>query len=100
MAALAIARAQGEGQNTRSQQIVGNSPALELVLEQGQLVGPTDSSVLILGETGTGNELIASAVHSISPCWGRRFVKLNCAAIPAELLEKRTLRLRARPPAR
>src|SRR5580692_11753872 len=87
MAALAIARAQGEGPNTRSQQIVGNSPALELVLEQVQLVGPTDSTVLILGETGTGKELIAGAIHSVSRRSGRPFLKLNCAAIPAELLE-------------
>jgi formate hydrogenlyase transcriptional activator len=87
MAALAIARAQGEGPNTRSQQIVGNSPALELVLEQVQLVGPTDSTVLILGETGTGKELIAGAIHSLSRRSGRPFLKLNCAAIPAELLE-------------
>ena len=87
MTGLAIARAQGEGQNTRSQQIVGNSPALELVLKQVQLVGPTDSTVLILGETGTGKELIAGAIHSVSRRSGRPFLKLNCAAIPAELLE-------------
>jgi formate hydrogenlyase transcriptional activator len=88
MAALAMVRcAQCEGQNTCPQQIVGNSPALELVLEQGQLVGPTDSTVLILGETGTGKELMARAIHSVSPRCGRPFVKLNCAAIPSELLE-------------
>ncbi len=87
MAALAIARAQGEGQNNRPQQIVGKSPALELVLEQVQLVGPTDSTVLILGETGTGKGLIAGAIHSLSRRSGRPFIKLNCAAIPAELLE-------------
>jgi formate hydrogenlyase transcriptional activator len=73
--------------NESTRQIVGNSPALESVLEQVQLVGPTDSTVLILGETGTGKELIARAVHSASPRCGRPFVKLNCAAIPAELLE-------------
>ncbi len=88
MAALAMVRCtQREGQNTRSQQIVGNSPALELVLEQAQLVGPTDSTVLILGETGTGEELMARAIHNVSPRCGRPFVKLNCAAIPSELLE-------------
>src|SRR5580704_670273 len=87
MAGLAIARAQGEGQNTRFQQIVGNSPALVSVLEQVQLVGPTDSTVLILGETGTGKELIARAIHNASPRCGQPFVTLNCAAIPAELLE-------------
>jgi formate hydrogenlyase transcriptional activator len=75
------------GERTRFPQIVGNSPALEFVLKQGQLVGPTDSTVLILRETGMGKELIARAVHSISPRCGRPFVKLNCAAIPAELLE-------------
>jgi formate hydrogenlyase transcriptional activator len=74
-------------ESVRFQQIVGNSPALESVLKQVQLVGPTDSTVLILGETGTGKELIASGVHSASPRCGRPFVKLNCAAIPAELLE-------------
>jgi formate hydrogenlyase transcriptional activator len=58
-----------------------------LVLEQVHLVGPTDSTVLILGETGTGKELIASAIHSLSRRSGRPFLKLNCAAIPAELLE-------------
>jgi formate hydrogenlyase transcriptional activator len=88
MAALAMVRCtQRAGESTLFQQIIGNSPALESVLEQAQLVGPTDSTVLILGETGTGKELIARAVHSISPRCGRPFVKLNCAAIPAELLE-------------
>jgi hypothetical protein len=88
MAALAMVRCtQRDGEGTRFQQIIGNSAALESVLEQAQLVGPTDSTVLILGETGTGKELIARAVHSISPRCGRPFVKLSCAAIPAELLE-------------
>ena len=82
-----IHRAQRSGESTRFQQIVGNSPALEYVLEHVQLVGPTDSTVLILGETGTGKELMARTVHSISPRRGRPFVKLNCAAIPSELLE-------------
>ena len=88
MAALAMVHcAQRASESTRIQQIVGNSPALESVLEQVQLVGPTDSTVLILGETGTGKELIARAVHSVSPRCGRPFVELNCAAIPTELLE-------------
>jgi transcriptional regulator with GAF, ATPase, and Fis domain len=88
MAALAMARcAQVEGEGRRSQQIVGNCSALEMVLQQGQLVGPTESTVLILGETGTGKELIARAIHGVSPRAGRPFVKLNCAAIPSELLE-------------
>jgi formate hydrogenlyase transcriptional activator len=79
--------AQRADENTRFQQIVGNSPALVSVLEQVQLVGPTDSTVLILGETGTGKELIARAIHNASPRCGQPFVTLNCAAIPAELLE-------------
>src|SRR5580698_3961125 len=87
MAALAIVHcAQRAPESTRFQ-IVGNSPALESVLEQVQLVGPTDSTVLILGETGTGKELIARAVHNVSPRSGRPLVKLNCAAVPGELLE-------------
>jgi formate hydrogenlyase transcriptional activator len=88
MAALAAVRcAQRADESTRFQQIIGNSPALESVLEQVQLVGPTDSTVLILGETGTGKELIAGAIHSVSRRSGRPFLKLNCAAIPSELLE-------------
>jgi formate hydrogenlyase transcriptional activator len=71
----------------RFEQIVGNSPALESVLEQVERVAPTDSTVLIHGETGTGKELIARAVHNISSRCGRAFVKLNCAAIPLDLLE-------------
>jgi formate hydrogenlyase transcriptional activator len=71
----------------RFEQIVGNSPALDSVLEQIERVAPTDSTVLIHGETGTGKELIARAVHNISSRCGRTFVKLNCAAIPLDLLE-------------
>src|SRR6267378_2397829 len=71
----------------RFEQIIGNSPALESVLEQVEQVAPTDSTVLIQGETGTGKELIARAVHNISSRCGRPFVKLNCAAIPFDLLE-------------
>jgi len=69
------------------EQIIGNSPVLESVLEQVERVAPTDSTVLIEGETGTGKELIARAVHSLSSRCGRSFVKLNCAAIPFDLLE-------------
>jgi formate hydrogenlyase transcriptional activator len=71
----------------RFEQLVGNSPALESVLEQVERVAPTDSTVLIQGETGTGKELIARAIHNISSRCGRSFVKLNCAAIPLDLLE-------------
>ena len=68
-------------------QIIGNSPALESVLANVERVAPTDSTVLILGETGTGKELIARAIHSLSARAGRPFIKLNCAAIPIDLLE-------------
>jgi len=71
----------------RFEQIIGNSPALESVLEQVEQVAPTDSTVLIQGETGTGKELIARAVHNLSARCGRPFIKLNCAAIPFDLLE-------------
>jgi formate hydrogenlyase transcriptional activator len=88
MAALAMVHfTQRAGESTGFQQIVGDSPALASVLEQVRLVGPTDSTVLIQGETGTGKELIARAVHNVSSRRGRPFVTLNCAAIPAELLE-------------
>jgi formate hydrogenlyase transcriptional activator len=71
----------------RFEQIIGNSLALEAVLEQVERVAPTDSTVLIEGETGTGKELIAQAIHNLSPRCGRPFVRLNCAAIPLDLLE-------------
>jgi formate hydrogenlyase transcriptional activator len=71
----------------RFEQILGMSPALEAVLEQVEQVAPTDSTVLIQGETGTGKELIARAVHNLSSRCGRPFIKLNCAAIPFDLLE-------------
>jgi formate hydrogenlyase transcriptional activator len=71
----------------RFEQVIGNSPALESVLEQVERVAPTGSTVLIQGETGTGKELIARAIHNISSRCGRSFVKLNCAAIPLDLLE-------------
>jgi formate hydrogenlyase transcriptional activator len=71
----------------RFEQIIGNSPALELVFGEVERVAPTDSTVLIHGETGTGKELIARAIHNISSRCGRPFVKLNCAAIPFDLLE-------------
>jgi formate hydrogenlyase transcriptional activator len=69
------------------EEIIGNSPVLERMLEQVKHVAPTDSTVLIEGETGTGKELIARAIHRSSSRRGRAFVKLNCAAIPLDLLE-------------
>jgi formate hydrogenlyase transcriptional activator len=82
-----IGTADQEGNPRRFEQIIGNSAALGSVLEQVEQVAPTDSTVLIQGETGTGKELIARAVHNLSPRCGRPFVKLNCAAIPFDLLE-------------
>jgi formate hydrogenlyase transcriptional activator len=69
------------------EQIVGNSPALKHVLELVDKVAPNDSTVLLLGETGTGKELVARALHGHSRRKDRRLVKLNCAAIPTGLLE-------------
>jgi formate hydrogenlyase transcriptional activator len=67
--------------------IVGHSPALGYVLHQVEMVAPTAATVLISGETGTGKELIALAIHELSPRAGGAFVRLNCDAIPAGLLE-------------
>jgi transcriptional regulator with GAF, ATPase, and Fis domain len=69
------------------ERIIGCSAALESVLDQVEQVAPTDSTVLIEGETGTGKELIAHAIHIASQRCGRPFIKLNCAAIPLDLLE-------------
>ena len=69
------------------EEIIGESPALKRVLKQVETVAPTDSTVLIRGETGTGKELIARAVHHLSARCERTFVKLNCSAIPGGLLE-------------
>src|SRR5207245_4412711 len=70
----------GQGRNQRRfEQVIGNSPALEAVLEQVERVAPTDSTVLIQGETGAGKELIARAIHNISSRCGRSFAQLNCA---------------------
>jgi formate hydrogenlyase transcriptional activator len=88
VAAVATFRSVDQDRHPRKfEQIIGNSPALESVLEQVEQVAPTDSTVLIQGETGTGKELVARAIHNLSTRCGRPFVKLNCAAIPFDLLE-------------
>lgn len=71
----------------RMDEVVGDGPAIRALLQQVEVVAPTDSAVLITGETGTGKELIARAVHRLSSRRDRTFVKLNCAAIPTGLLE-------------
>ena len=88
MAAVARFGSGDQDRNPRRfEQVIGSSPALEAVLEQVERVAPTDSTVLIQGETGTGKELIARAIHNLSSRCGRTFTKLNCAAIPFDLLE-------------
>jgi formate hydrogenlyase transcriptional activator len=85
-----LARLEPEGYDRRQrrfEQIIGKSPNLNSVLEQVERVGPTDSTALIQGETGTGKELIAHAIHNVSRRCGRPFVRMNCAAIPFDLLE-------------
>jgi formate hydrogenlyase transcriptional activator len=69
------------------EEIIGNSQPLKAVLENVRIVAPSDSTVLIQGETGTGKEVIARAIHNLSSRKGHAFVKLNCAAIPLGLLE-------------
>jgi formate hydrogenlyase transcriptional activator len=69
------------------EEIVGESQGLKRVLKQVEIVAPTDATALVLGETGTGKELIARAIHNLSPRRERTFVKLNCSAIPLGLLE-------------
>ncbi|MFZ0636007.1 MAG: sigma 54-interacting transcriptional regulator [Candidatus Acidiferrales bacterium] len=71
----------------RFEDIIGESPALRAVLKQAETVAATDVTVLILGETGTGKDLIARAIHQLSSRRERSFIKLNCAAIPTGLLE-------------
>jgi transcriptional regulator with GAF, ATPase, and Fis domain len=77
----------GDAGTHNFEEIVGTSAALAAVLKQVEVVAPTESTVLILGETGTGKELIARAIHAASSRSRRPFVKLNCAAIPTGLLE-------------
>ena len=69
------------------EEIIGESPLLRRALSQVELAAPANTTILILGETGTGKELIARAIHNLSPRRERTFVKVNCAAIPAGLLE-------------
>jgi formate hydrogenlyase transcriptional activator len=76
-----------EPRERRFEQIVGESAALKAVLKQVERVAPTYCTVLIEGETGTGKELIAHAIHNVSPRCGGPFIKVNCAAIPLDLLE-------------
>src|SRR5262249_38005535 len=75
-----------DGRACRFEQIIGNSHALRTVLEQVERVAPMDSTVLIEGETGTGKELIAHAIHNASPRSGRPLIKLNCAAFAPTLI--------------
>ena len=72
---------------SRFEGIIGKSPAIRKVLEQVAIVAPTDATVLLHGETGTGKELVASAIHNLSSRRHRPFVRMNCAAIPSGLLE-------------
>jgi PAS domain S-box-containing protein len=69
------------------EELIGSSPSLKKVLKNVERVAPTDSTVLITGETGTGKELIARAIHNVSPRRAKPLVKVNCAAIPAGLIE-------------
>ncbi|MDE3155289.1 MAG: sigma 54-interacting transcriptional regulator [Acidobacteriota bacterium] len=68
-------------------EIVGESPLMRATLQQVETVAPTEATVLLEGETGTGKELLARAIHDISPRRARSFIRVNCAAIPRELLE-------------
>src|SRR6201997_205358 len=89
-AALNINHASWRDEERRDQAfegMVGRSAALQRALQELQVVAPTDCGVLILGETGTGKELIARAIHNLSARRDRPFIKLNCAAIPSGLLE-------------
>ena len=71
--------------------MVGNGDGFRSVLKSVQIVAPTDATVLVLGETGTGKELVARAIHDLSSRSKRSFIKVNCAAIPATLMNARRL---------
>jgi transcriptional regulator with GAF, ATPase, and Fis domain len=85
--ALASARGFGESWDEDFDNIIGDSPALRFAIARVQEVAPTDASVMLLGETGTGKELFARAVHNRSTRRGRPFVSVNCAALPSTLIE-------------
>ena len=81
--------------------IIGKSPAIQKVLEQVAIVAPTDSTVLLHGEAGTGKELIAPAIHNVSSRRDRAYVRMNCAAIPRDCWKAKcsaTRRARSREP--
>src|SRR5262252_653321 len=82
-----LSRKEEDRRESAFEGIVGKSAALERATKEVQVVAPTDCGVLILGETGTGKELIARAIHNLSARRDRPFIKLNCAAIPSGLLE-------------
>lgn len=88
MATVSISASAAQPPYGRSfEQIIGSSPALETVLVKVVRVAATESTVLVEGETGTGKELIARAIHNLSPRCGHALIKMNCAAIPLDLLE-------------
>src|SRR5262249_53748461 len=86
-AAATPAAADDRRRDSRFSEIIGTSAALRRVLQEVETVAPTDATVLLLGETGTGKELIARAIHTLSTRRAQAFVKLNCAAIPTGLLQ-------------
>jgi formate hydrogenlyase transcriptional activator len=87
MRTVMISLAEIRADDTIYEGIIGRSSAMAQVVEQVRMVAPTDSTVLVCGETGTGKELVARAVHQLSARRARAFVKVNCAAIPTALLE-------------
>jgi transcriptional regulator with GAF, ATPase, and Fis domain len=84
---LPVLKSQFLPRRTAAGLVLGESAAIRRVLDQAQQVAPTDSTVLLLGETGTGKELLATHVHQLSGRRGRAMVRVNCAAIPATLIE-------------